>query len=53
VLDCGNAAIIAEGVETREQLQRLLQCQCDYIQGYLVGRPADEVATVAILLSDC
>lgn len=31
--------IIAEGVETREQLAQLTALDCDYAQGYLVGRP--------------
>ncbi|MBB6082749.1 EAL domain-containing response regulator [Castellaniella defragrans] len=31
--------IVAEGVETAEQLARLQRLGCDLIQGYLVGRP--------------
>ncbi|CDM24002.1 diguanylate cyclase/phosphodiesterase [Castellaniella defragrans 65Phen] len=31
--------IVAEGVETPEQLARLQRLGCDLIQGYLIGRP--------------
>ena len=31
--------ILAEGVETDEQLEFLKTDGCDYIQGYLIGRP--------------
>jgi len=34
--------VVAEGVETREQLEFLSENQCDEIQGYLVCRPMDE-----------
>jgi diguanylate cyclase (GGDEF)-like protein/PAS domain S-box-containing protein len=39
-------SVVAEGVETREQLAVLLQLQCPYLQGYLFSkpRPADEIA---------
>ncbi|OPH48190.1 hypothetical protein BC351_38600 [Paenibacillus ferrarius] len=32
-------SVIAEGVETKEQLLQLKNLNCDYIQGYLIGRP--------------
>jgi EAL domain-containing protein (putative c-di-GMP-specific phosphodiesterase class I) len=32
--------VVAEGVETPEQLAHLKRLGCDLIQGYLVGRPA-------------
>ncbi|MFR9190385.1 MAG: EAL domain-containing protein [Anaerotruncus massiliensis (ex Togo et al. 2019)] len=31
--------VVAEGVETREQLERLREIDCDYVQGYYFVRP--------------
>ncbi|MCY1505473.1 EAL domain protein [compost metagenome] len=31
--------VVAEGVETREQLDFLRSHGCDYLQGYLLSRP--------------
>ena len=41
------AQVVAEGVEQGEQLDWLKQADCDYVQGYLLGRPqpADVVFT--------
>ena len=33
--------VVAEGVETQAQREFLQACGCDFIQGYLVGKPAD------------
>src|SRR5256714_10802810 len=33
--------VIGEGVENQAQQDFLRRCGCDYIQGYLVGQPAD------------
>ena len=32
-------SVVAEGVETPEQLQFLRECDCDAVQGYLICRP--------------
>jgi EAL domain-containing protein (putative c-di-GMP-specific phosphodiesterase class I) len=34
--------VVAEGVETEDQLRFLLNNACDEFQGYLVGRPENE-----------
>jgi diguanylate cyclase (GGDEF)-like protein/PAS domain S-box-containing protein len=41
-----DVAVVAEGVETHEQLAVLLQLQCPYLQGYLFAepRPSNEIA---------
>ena len=33
--------VVAEGVETEAQREFLRACGCDFIQGYLIGRPVD------------
>ena len=43
--------VIAEGVETEDQLAKLRALSCDYAQGYLFSRPVN-ATTVAKLLSD-
>ncbi|EGO63850.1 EAL domain-containing protein [Acetonema longum] len=34
--------VVGEGVESQEQLNRLVACQCDFVQGYLISRPMPE-----------
>ncbi|ASS66582.1 MULTISPECIES: EAL domain-containing protein [unclassified Paenibacillus] len=34
-----NLSVVAEGVETQEQLQFCKLHACDFVQGYLIGRP--------------
>lgn len=41
--------VIAEGVEVEKQLEVLRDIQCDFIQGYLLGKPMqDEVVRIEI-----
>jgi EAL domain-containing protein (putative c-di-GMP-specific phosphodiesterase class I) len=43
-----NLNVVAEGVETEEQLRMLVAMQCDYVQGYLFSKPVppDEAGTL-------
>ncbi|MGL3111848.1 EAL domain-containing protein [Bradyrhizobium sp. BR 1432] len=41
--------VVAEGVETTEQLGRLRQTSCDEVQGYLIGRPVSADRIFALL----
>ena len=34
-----NLSVVAEGVETRAQLERLREVGCDYVQGYFFSKP--------------
>lgn len=43
---------IAEGVETKDQLEYLRNINCDVIQGYLLGRPIEESEIIEILKSN-
>ena len=45
-----NLKVIAEGVETKEQLEFLLSIDCDIIQGYLFSRPITAEAATKLLL---
>ena len=36
-----NLSVVAEGVETKEQLEHLRNLGCDYIQGYYLAKPMD------------
>ncbi|MFT5161659.1 MAG: diguanylate cyclase (GGDEF)-like protein [Alteromonadaceae bacterium] len=44
-----NMQIVAEGVETQEQLTFLQQNQCDFVQGYIYAKPMPFDAFVAFL----
>jgi PAS domain S-box-containing protein len=41
--------VVAEGIEHEKQLQYLRKFNCDKIQGYLISRPVDDKAALALL----
>ena len=41
--------VVAEGIETEAQLQRLHEMGCGFAQGYLLGRPAGVAQATALL----
>lgn len=41
--------VVAEGIETEDQLTRLRACDCDFGQGYLFSRPLDPACLPAYL----
>jgi diguanylate cyclase (GGDEF)-like protein/PAS domain S-box-containing protein len=43
-----NLQVIAEGVETKEQLAFLIACDCDMIQGFLFSKPVSEDEALGI-----
>lgn len=45
-------SVIAEGVETEEQLKYLKEHKCNYIQGYLWGKPLNEQEAEKILMEE-
>ena len=52
VIDMANAlnmAVVAEGIETQQQLDVLKGLGCEYGQGYLFGRPLNAAGTEQLL----
>ena len=43
--------VISEGVETTEQIKTLKEIGCDYIQGFVWGRPTDPEDAMKLVLS--
>ena len=41
------ATVVAEGIETREELERVRDAGADFAQGYLLARPGYPVPAVA------
>ena len=44
-----NLSVIAEGVETKDQLNQLIELGCEEAQGYLFSRPVDSTAAEELL----
>jgi diguanylate cyclase (GGDEF)-like protein len=44
--------VVAEGIETFEQLSQLRRLHCDYGQGYLFSRPIEAIAATTLLTAD-
>jgi diguanylate cyclase (GGDEF)-like protein len=44
--------VVAEGVETREQLELLRSLKCEYGQGYFFSKPVEAEKATALLLED-
>ncbi|HCN73004.1 MAG TPA: hypothetical protein DIS96_15360, partial [Pusillimonas sp.] len=44
--------VVAEGVETPEQRDLLMELGCDYLQGYLLGRPVHPETLLGLVTAD-
>ncbi|OED41987.1 hypothetical protein AB833_08330 [Chromatiales bacterium (ex Bugula neritina AB1)] len=51
IADSLGLRVVAEGVETDEQMQLLAREGCDYIQGYILSKPVDAQIFESRLLS--
>ena len=41
--------VVAEGIETKTQLEKLKELECNYGQGYLISQPLDSLQTTEFL----
>jgi EAL domain-containing protein (putative c-di-GMP-specific phosphodiesterase class I) len=41
--------VIAEGVETREQIMKLTEMKCEYVQGFMLSKPMDGKAMSSLI----
>ena len=48
--DAMDIAVVAEGIETVEQLQLLRLLQCEYVQGYYLAKPMPAAEITALLV---
>jgi EAL domain-containing protein (putative c-di-GMP-specific phosphodiesterase class I) len=44
--------VVADGVETVQEVDEFVVLDCEYAQGYFFSRPVDEAAVVRLLISD-
>ena len=44
--------VTAEGIETREQMETLRALDCDYLQGFLCGRPTERSDLAAVITEE-
>jgi diguanylate cyclase (GGDEF)-like protein len=52
IADTMGITTLAEGVETEEQYQRLVNKRCDEVQGYLFGKPTPIRGAMALLAAE-
>jgi EAL domain-containing protein (putative c-di-GMP-specific phosphodiesterase class I) len=44
--------VTAEGIETREQMETLRALDCDYLQGFLCGKPTERADLAAVIMKN-
>ena len=44
-----NMEVVAEGVETEDQLNKVISLHCEYIQGFLFSKPLESKEAEAML----